>query len=111
MKKVMISQPMGNLSQEEILEKRNKIMQELEKQGFEVLNTYYVDGPHKENDCGIDAGLWYLGRSLMDMAKVDAVFFCDCWEHYRGCLIEHETAMKYGLEILYETCPMPTFFK
>jgi len=36
------------------------------------------------------------------MSTCDAAYFCEDWEYARGCLIEHEIAEQYGLEIIYE---------
>lgn len=29
-------------------------------------------------------------------------YFCKGWENARGCRIEHDAAVAYGLEVLYE---------
>lgn len=97
--KAMISQPMGGLTEEEILNTRKEAIEYLESQGYEVVNTYYENlGTNEESS--INRGLWYLGRSLMDMAKVDAVYFCDGWNTRPGCKIEYEAARQYGLYII-----------
>lgn len=104
----MISQPMDRLSDEDILAKREKAVKRMEEEGYEVINTYYTTIPKQgENREGkpINLGLWYLGRSLMDMAKVDAVYFCEGWEQNRECKIEYEAALHYGLKIFIEDMP------
>lgn len=102
----MISQPMGGLTEEVILAKRKKAIEYLEDQGYEVLDTYYKESaPENVNQYHIDSGLWYLGRSLMDMAKVDLVYFCEGWESARGCLVEYEAALHYGSKIRIEDMP------
>lgn len=95
----MISQPMGGLTKEEILNIRKEAMEYLESQGYEVLDTYY-ENLGTDDESSINRGLWYLGRSLMDMAKVDAVYFCDGWNTRPGCKIEYEAAREYGLYII-----------
>lgn len=95
----MISQPMGGLSDEEILLKRNRIKNMLELEGHSVLDTFY------RNDLPLtvqNPGLFWLGASLMDMAKCDAVYFSKGWENARGCKIEHSAALTYGVSIVYE---------
>lgn len=50
MKKAMIVQPMNGLGEEQILEARTKAVAELERRGYEVVDTYFKDGlavPHK----------------------------------------------------------------
>lgn len=36
------------------------------------------------------------------MTLCHAVYFCKGWENARGCRIEHDIAVAYGLEALYE---------
>lgn len=95
----MISQPMGGLSDEEILQKRNEVTSFLAAEGHEVVDSFYQD-PLPSNIRS--AGLFYLGASLMDMAKCDAVYFCHGWKDARGCIIEHEAALAYRMQVVYE---------
>lgn len=41
--------------------------------------------------------LWYLGESIKLMADADLIVFAPGWEKGRGCLIEHECAVKYNI--------------
>lgn len=95
----MISQPMGSLSDEEILSKRDQVKAILEQDGHSVIDTFYTTGLPKSVK---NSGLFWLGASLMDMAKCDAVYFCSGWENARGCKIEHDAAISYGILVLYE---------
>lgn len=95
----MISQPMGGLSEEEILSKRNQVKAMLEQDGHSVIDTFYTTELPKSVK---NSGLFWLGASLMDMAKCDAVYFCSGWENARGCKIEHDAAISYGMLVLYE---------
>lgn len=95
----MISQPMGGLTDEEILAKRDAIRDKLAQDGHTVIDTFYQgDLPSAVQN----SGLFWLGASLMDMAKCDAVYFCKGWENARGCRIEHDAAFAYGVTVLYE---------
>ena len=44
----------------------------------------------------------FLAKSLEKMSLCDAVYFCKGWEQARGCRIEHEVAVAYGLNVIYE---------
>lgn len=44
----------------------------------------------------------FLAKSLEKMSLCDAVYFCKGWEQARGCRIEHEVAVAYGLDVIYE---------
>lgn len=46
--------------------------------------------------------LCYLAKSLENMSLCHVVYFCKGWENARGCRIEHDAAVAYGLEVLYE---------
>ena len=46
--------------------------------------------------------LCFLAKSLENMSLCHAAFFCEGWENARGCKIEHEAAVAYGLDIIYE---------
>lgn len=95
MKKAMISQPMGGKTDEEIKKVREHAAKELEGAGFEVLDTWFKhDGPTNP--------LHDLALSLDAMSECDIVYFCKGWEEARGCKIEHEAAVAYGLTLIHE---------
>lgn len=97
--KIMISQPMGGLSEEDILAQQTKAREAILDMGHETIDTYYTMDPPSTV---LNRGLFYLGASLMDMAKCDAVYFCKGWENAKGCRLEHDAANLYGVTILYE---------
>lgn len=103
--KVTISQPMRGKTDEEIVETRNKAIIDIEKQGHEVVNTLFTDkwyNPEKMIERGvINIPLVFLAKSVENMSKCDAIYFCEGWDWARGCLIEHHIALTYGLTIIY----------
>lgn len=36
------------------------------------------------------------------MSEADIVFFCNGWQTARGCQIEHDCALEYGIDTMYE---------
>ena len=46
--------------------------------------------------------LCFLAKSLENMSLCHAAYFCKGWEKARGCKIEPDAAVAYGLDILYE---------
>ena len=104
--KAMISQPMAGKTPEEIVETRNRAIEFLEKNGYEVVNTLFTDVWYSESsmkDRGVvNKPLCYLAKSLENMSLCDVAYFCKGWERARGCLIEHEAAKAYGLIVMYE---------
>jgi len=91
--KVMISQPMRGKTNEQIKIERKKLVEELESQGYEVVNTVIDDFIESE---GNDYAIKCLAKSLEFIANVDALVFMKGWENARGCRIAHEVALKYG---------------
>jgi hypothetical protein len=46
--------------------------------------------------------LCFLAKSIENMSLCHKAYFAKGWENARGCKIEHEVALQYGLEIIYE---------
>lgn len=42
-------------------------------------------------------GVWYLGHSLTHLAKCDEAFFWFGWRKARGCQVEHDVCVTYGI--------------
>lgn len=45
--------------------------------------------------------IYWLGRAIEELSKADVLWLCDGWEQSKGCNIELECAISYGLEISY----------
>lgn len=105
-KKAMLSQPMAGKTDEEIVAAREKAIADLEAMGYEIVNTYFTDewysGEAMEERGVVQVPLCYLAKSLENMSMCHAAYFCKGWEGARGCRIEHDAAVAYGLEMLYE---------
>lgn len=105
-KRAMISQSMAGKTDKEIAETREKAKAELEELGYEFINTlftgeWYSDEAMKERGV-VQVPLCYLAKSLENISKCHVAYFCKGWENARGCRIEHDAAVAYGLEVLYE---------
>ena len=105
-KKVMISQPMRGKTDEEIRDVRNKATEYLRDKDYEVINTLFIENSYYldrlKNRGVVQIPVAFLSRSIEVMSQCHAVYFCKGWEDARGCKIEHEIAVAYGLEIIYE---------
>lgn len=106
MKKAMLSQPMGGKTDAEIVETRERAIKELHRLGYEVVNTLFTDDWYSKKNMEergvVQIPLCFLAKSLENMSLCHAVYFCEGWKDARGCKIEHETALAYGLKIIYE---------
>ena len=105
-RKAMLSQPMAGKTKEEIASTRVQAMAALQELGYTVVNTLFTDewySAEKMQERGVvQIPLCFLAKSLENMSLCHAAYFCKGWEQTRGCRIEHEAAVAYGLEIIYE---------
>lgn len=105
-KKAMLSQPMGGKTEEEIVTTRERAVKKLEAAGYEVINTLFTDEWYSKEKMAergvVQIPLCFLAKSLENMSLCHVAYFCEGWEHARGCRIEHAAAKAYGLEIIYE---------
>lgn len=98
--KLFISQPMNDKSDEEILNERNMVINLFRLLSPSNLEVELIDSFFKE--AAHDAKpLWYVGESIKLLGEADVVYFCKDWHKYRGCIIEHECAVRYGKKIIY----------
>lgn len=106
MKKAMISQPMAGKTQEEIVNDRNNAIKAIEEMGYEVINTLFTDEWYSDESMKkrgvVQIPLCFLAKSLENMSLCDAAYFVDGWSSARGCKIEHDAAVAYGVKILHE---------
>lgn len=109
--RVMISMPMNYFNwRSTYADVKNR----LEAKGYEVTPLTYKELYGKrppdliEELCDDNsyrvytAPLFSMSTAFARMAISDAVYFCHGWEEARGCRLEHQAAIDYGLKILYE---------
>ena len=100
MKKLFISQPMKDKTNEEIKSERNEIIQRVKEiykdEEIEVIDSFFENAPHDARP------LWFLGKSLELLSTADCAYFAEGWKEYRGCSIEHKCAIEYGINIIQD---------
>lgn len=97
--KVFISQPMRGLSDEDIKANREKAISFIKDkfgEDAEVISSFF------EGESTPDNPLELLGHSISLLNEANYIYMCAGWEKARGCIIEHECAMRYGINIIYE---------
>lgn len=97
MKRIFISQPMKDLSDEQIKKERQIIVDSIVTEygrDIEIIDSYFEGTPANA------APMWFLGKSLELLSTSDMAFFANGWEDARGCVMEHEACEKYGIEII-----------
>ena len=106
MKKAMLSQPMAGKSEAEIVSTRERAVKVLQGKGYEIVNTLFTDEWYSSDSMKargvVQIPLCFLAKSLENMSLCHAAYFCKGWENTRGCKIEHDAAVAYGLEVIYE---------
>lgn len=97
MKKLFISQPMKDKTDDEILKEREKAIaaaREYLGEDVEVIDSFFKDAPHDAKP------LWFLGKSIELLSTSDVAYFAKGWDNARGCKIEHDCAVAYGINVI-----------
>ena len=103
--KVFISVPMVGRTDEEIAGAIVIAKSKLVKIAVENNEAIeYVDNfVSMRDDTDIkDPAMYCLGGAIQKMSKCDAIYFCPGWKGARGCVIEWQVAVQYGLMRLYQ---------
>ena len=98
MKKIFISQPMIDKTNDEIKAVRAEIAKKVaEKIGEEVkiIDSFFEGAPHDAKP------LWFLGKSFQLLSTADIAVFGGEWSKYRGCKMEFKAATEYGIEVMF----------
>ena len=96
MKKIFISQPMKDKTDEQILKERERavsvVKEKFNGEDVEIIDSFFQSAPHDAKP------LWFLGKSLELLADADVAYFAPGWDDARGCIIEHDCAIAYGIK-------------
>ena len=109
--KIFISLPMSGYTDEDIQNRLSKISLELKNifigKKIELIDNFNYIGGNSINEATVRIGndtintsVWYLGRAIQLLAKVDAIYFAPGWESAKGCRIEHAVAEEYKIKII-----------
>lgn len=103
-KYAVISQPMKNVDPDKVKLQREKAEAAVRAAGYEPIDTVYEkDFTYDvDNDTIINPALWHMGLALMRLSKAHVIYMCDGWDTTRGCLMEHQAAVAFGVDIMYE---------
>ena len=110
-KNIFISQPMTGKSEEEILATRQKAIDRIHRlaskdgEQVNIIDSYIDDATRNEFQGrmgdAINWDIYWLSQSLQKLAMADTIWLCEGWEYSKGCNIELECAISYGLDIVY----------
>lgn len=100
--KVFISQAMRGLTDEEILKTREEAIRYVENNipitcgdKIEIIDSFFQSAQVEAKP------LWFLGKSLELLSTANICIFVGDWENARGCKIEHECCIQYGIPTIY----------
>ena len=110
-KNIFISQPMTGKSEEEILATRQKAIDRIHRlaskddEQVNIIDSYIDDATRNEFQGrmgdAINWDIYWLSQSLQKLAMADTIWLCEGWEYSKGCNVELECAISYGLDIVY----------
>ena len=102
---------MTGKSEEEILATRQKEIDKIhqlaskEDKQVNIIDSYIDDATRNEFQGhmgdAINWDIYWLSQSLQKLAMADTIWLCEGWEYSKGCNIELECAISYGLDIVY----------
>ena len=99
--KVFISQPMAGLTDKEILERREQLI-EMTKHWFRDDTLEFIDSFTKSEDIVGRGRIAMLGDSIAMMCDADLAVFARGWDKSAGCKVEHEVCVQYNIRRMYE---------
>ena len=92
--RIFISQPMKGKTDSEIKQERERIIEKVREEYGEavtVIESFFEGAPADAKPLG------FLGKSLEMLAGADLAVFASGWQDARGCRIEHDCAVAYGI--------------
>lgn len=92
MKKLFISQPMRGKTDDQILKERKTAVTTAESivgEPVKIIDSFVTE---------TGTPLEYLSKSIGFLAQADIAYFASGWKDARGCKIEHECAVEYGID-------------
>lgn len=97
MKTLFVSQPFKGKTEEEVFSQRRMIKDKIEELIGEeclVIDQYHQTAPE-------GAGrFYYLSQDILMMDEADIIVFSPDWMTAKGCRVEHELAVSYGLNMI-----------
>ena len=95
-RKIFISQPMNGRTNDEIEKERESLIEKAKKHFIgdkvEILDSFFKDFNGNS--------LAFLGKSITLLSEADIALFGFGWQDARGCKIEHECCVKYGIPVI-----------
>ena len=104
-KYAVISQPMKGIDPDKVKLQREKAEVAVKLAGYEPIDDIYqCDNFNYDvaDETVINPALWHMGLALARLSRAHAIYMCDGWGAARGCRMEHQAAVAFGVEVMYE---------
>lgn len=103
-KYAVISQPMKGIDPNKVTSQREKAEAAVRAAGYEPIDTVYEEDFEYDvdNNDVVNPALWHMGLALARLSKAHVIYMCDGWDTTRGCRMEHQAAVAFGVDIMYE---------
>lgn len=99
---IVISQPMRGMSPEQVEAVRKEAEKDVVSMGFEPYeNVYDADFSDQTVPEGCKhPGILAMAGALERLSQADALYLAPGWSSARGCRIEYEVALSFGMAII-----------
>ena len=103
-KYAVISQPMKGIDPDKVKLQREKAEAAVKLAGYEPIDNIYRDDFNYDvaDETVINPAMWHMGLALARLSRAHAIYMCDGWGTARGCRMEHQAAVAFGVEVMYE---------
>lgn len=99
---IFVSQPMRGKSDDEIFRTMFDTFVKIKTKFDGLATPRLIDQTHVATSEKGKTRLYFLGRSIQDLAKADLVIFTDGWDRAPGCRIENEVCCRYGIPMMID---------
>lgn len=99
---IVISQPMRGMSPEQVAKARKKAEMDVISMGFKPYENVY-DASFSDRTVPEGCkhpGILAMAGALERLSQADALYLAPGWSSARGCRIEYEVALSFGMAII-----------
>ena len=99
---IVISQPMRGMSPEQVAEARKKAEKDVVSMGFKPYENVY-DASFSDRTVPEGCkhpGILAMAGAMERLSQADALYLAPGWSSARGCRIEYEVALSFGMAII-----------
>lgn len=96
--KVYISIPITGRDLTRQIQIAKTVAKEIEKQGHIPVSPFDTPAPPRRCNTEKEEYAYYMGADIERLLLCDAIYLADDWRQSKGCRLEHEAALIYGIK-------------